>query len=55
MFSFDFVITILGILSAIYAISYANFEFQNKNKASAIIIYIIALAGMFLSIFQYIT
>lgn len=53
MFSFDFLIAILGILSAFYAISYANYEFKSKKTASAIIIYLIALAGAFLSVYQY--
>ena len=53
MFSFDLLIPILGILSGFYAISYGNYEFQNKKIASAMIIYFIALAGIFLSVFQY--
>ena len=53
MFSFNFFILILGILSALYAIPYANYEFSQKNKKSAIIIYIIALLATFLSVLQF--
>lgn len=38
------IILALGILSALYAIPYANYEFKQKNKAGAIMIYIIATA-----------
>lgn len=53
MFSFDLLVSILGILSGFYALPYANWEFSQRNKTSAIMIYIIALASVFLSVFQY--
>lgn len=53
MFSFDFLVVALGIIAGMYAIPYANWEFLQKNKLSAIIIYIIALSGVLLSVFQY--
>lgn len=52
---FDMLVIGLGILSAFYAISYANYELKNKKTVSAIIIYIIALTGLFLSVYQKLT
>lgn len=54
MISMSMIILILGFLSAIYAIPYANYEFKNKNKAGAIMIYIIASASISTSIIQFI-
>lgn len=52
MISISIIILILGILSSAYAIPYANYEFKQKNKAGAIMIYMIALASMTSSIIQ---
>lgn len=52
MISMSVIILVLGTLSVAYAIPYANFEFKQKNKAGAIMIYIIALACMATSIIQ---
>lgn len=49
---FDFIVIILSVISGIYALPYGNYEFKNKNKTSAIIIYMTALIGITLSIFQ---
>ncbi len=46
------ILIIFSILSALYAISYGNYEAKNSNKTSAIVIYTIALAGIALSIFK---
>lgn len=52
MISMSVIIFILGSLSTAYAIPYANWEFKQKNKAGAIMIYIIALATIITSIIQ---
>lgn len=52
MISMTLIILILTILSVAYAIPYANYEFKQKNKAGAIMIYIIATACIFTSIIQ---
>ena len=53
MLSMSFLILILSILSIGYAIPYANWEFKQKNKASAIMIYVIALATLTTSIIKF--
>lgn len=40
----NLIIIALDVLSFCYAIPYANWEYKQKNVASTIIIYIIALA-----------
>lgn len=52
MISMAIIILVLGIISVLYAIPYANWEFKQKNKAGAIMIYIIALATLTTSIIQ---
>lgn len=47
------IILVLGTLSSAYAIPYANYEYKQKNKTSAIMIYIIALATFTTSIIQF--
>lgn len=47
------IILVLGALSSAYAIPYANYEYKQKNKAGAIMIYIIALATFTTSIIQF--
>ena len=46
-------ILILGTLSTGYAIPYATWEYKQKNKAGAIMIYIIALASLITSVIQF--
>ena len=52
MLSMSLIILVLTIFSVTYAIPYANYEFKQKNKAGAIMIYIIATACMITSIIQ---
>ena len=44
---------IIGGLSIVYSLPYANYEFKQKNKAGAIMIYIIALAALTTSVIQF--
>ena len=53
MLSMSLIILILGSISVAYAIPYANYEFKQKNKAGAIMIYTIALATLTTSIIQF--
>lgn len=46
MLSINILIFILTILSILYAIPYANWEFQNSNKTGAIFIYILSLISV---------
>ncbi len=50
--SFNIIISILGVLSGMYALTYANWEFSNKNKLGATVIYIFTITSIFLSVFQ---
>ena len=50
-----FILIILNILGISYALPYANYEFHNKNKKGAIMIYIIALFIVFLFSLKFIT
>lgn len=52
MISMSFIIFILSALSVAYAIPYANYEFRQKNKAGAIMIYIIATACIITSVIR---
>ncbi len=47
------IILVLSIFSIAYAIPYANWEYKQKNKAGAIMIYIITLATATTSIIQF--
>lgn len=50
--SFNIIISILGVLSGMYALTYANWEFSNKNKLGTTVIYIFTITSIFLSVFQ---
>ena len=52
MISMALIILVLTIFSTAYAIPYANYEFNKKNKAGAIMIYLIATACITTSIIQ---
>lgn len=53
MFSYTMLITILSIISGLYALPYGNWEFKNRNILSGIIIYITGITGVFLGVLQY--
>lgn len=53
MFSYTMLITILSIISGLYALPYGNWELKNKKILSGIIIYIIGITGVFLGVLQY--
>lgn len=53
MFSYTMLITILSIISGLYALPYGNWEFKNRKILSGIIIYIIGITGVFLGVLQY--
>lgn len=46
MLSINIIILILTILSTLYVLPYANWEFQNANKTGAIFIYILSLISI---------
>ncbi len=50
MLSINIIIFMLTILSILYVIPYANWEFQNSNKAGAIFIYFFAITSIIASI-----
>ncbi|MBR4110446.1 MAG: hypothetical protein IKK43_01995 [Clostridia bacterium] len=52
MLSINFFITITSILTALYAIPYANWEFKNSNKPGSILIYIFVLLSFSTSIYN---
>ena len=52
MISMSLIVVVLTILATAYAVPYANYEFKQKNKAGAIMIYLIATACVFTSITQ---
>ena len=52
MFSLNFILTIIGIFSGIYAISYGIYELKQKNTASATTVFVVAIAGILLSVIQ---
>ena len=49
---FSLILLFFSLLSILYATSYANYEFQHKNKKGAIILYIIALFCLIISFIQ---
>lgn len=53
MFSYTMLITILSIISGLYALPYGNWEFKNRKILSGIIIYITGITGVFLGVLQY--
>lgn len=52
MLSINFFITIASILTSLYAIPYANWEFKNSNKPGGILIYIFVLLSFSTSIYN---
>ncbi len=52
MFSLNFLITIIGIFSGIYALSYGMYELRQKNTTIATAIFAVAIAGIILSAIQ---
>lgn len=52
MLSINFFITIVSILTSLYAIPYANWEYKNSNKPGGILIYIFIILSFSTSIYN---
>lgn len=50
--SFNVIMSIMGIISGLYALPYGIWEFKRKNRLGAVVVCIVAVLCMFLSVFQ---
>lgn len=52
MISYNIFIISCAVISTLYVVNYANYEFKQNNKTSAFTLYVIALVSVSLSVLQ---